>query len=114
MPDTKKEKPKNPIDQLMKKKIEEYGELTKLFDELVEYIKPIVGHDNEEVNKRVSKIKFKLMMLPMADLIQGTLQSSLGVMMMGEQFKKVQEDFNKVFAEGTDHKDFEKFVRGKK
>lgn len=113
MSDNNSKKPKNPIDQIMAKKIEEYEELTKLFDELAEYLKPIVGEDNEEVNKRIKKIRFKLTMLPMADLIQGTLQAGLGMAMMGEQFKKVQEDFNAAFAKRDGNKDFEKFVKGK-
>ena len=75
------------------------------------YLKPIVGEDNKEVNKRIHSIRFKLTMLPMVDLIQTTLQSSMGIFMAGKEFKKHQEEFNKIFAEGVGHKDFEKFVK---
>lgn len=107
-------KPKNPINELTKKKVEDYEALTKDIDRLVEYIKPIVGEDNDIVNKLVSRIRFRVMMLPMTDLIQITLQSSMGIFMAGKEFKKHQEEFNKIFKEGADHKDFEKFVRGDK
>jgi len=106
-----KEKPKNPIDQIMSKKIKQYEELLEEFDKLHEYLKPIVGNDNKEVNELIASIRTKLVCLPLVDMIQGTLQAGLGMAMMGEQFKKVQEDFNEAFANREGGKDFEKFIK---
>lgn len=103
---------KSPIDGLMKKKAEEYEEIIKLIDELTDYLKPIVGEDNEEVNKRLSEIRFKVLMMPMTDMISHTLHASFNMFAAGKKLKEWQEDFDKDYLKNNP--DFEKFIRGQK
>ena len=112
MPKDNTKEPKNPIAEIGKKKLEDYDEINKLLNELHEYLKPIVGEDNEEVNKRIHKIKFKLTMMPLTDMLQTTLQASMGMFMAGKKFDEYNKEFNQDFM--TKNKDFEKFIKGTK
>lgn len=60
-------KPENPTDKVFKKRIELVSDIMQRFEEIEQYIKPLIADKN--ILEKITELRFKLTMMPMDDLV---------------------------------------------